>query len=182
MSASLHDFKIWASFNYIILILQLPLSPILHRSNQLFLNKPVAVVQLVFLVVLKTSSLSLSDTHTHTLWGCRGHHTLSLTLLFLAGSCGREERVTGSVTSRALLAVIGVQEAVEAAGYNWTAARNLCGWLSKPRSPFHWPSQLLLWYKASHHPATDTATSISLQNVVCVCVCVCECAVVMGGV
>lgn len=78
---------------------------------------------------------------------------------------GREGGVTGSLTSRALPAIIGVQEVVEAAGYNWTAARNLCGWQSKLHSPFHRLSQLLPWYKALHHRRTDTPTSISFQNV-----------------
>ncbi|MEQ2195960.1 hypothetical protein XENOCAPTIV_021114, partial [Xenoophorus captivus] len=49
---------------------------------------------------------------------------------------GREKGVTGSLTSQALPAIIGAQEVAEAAGYNWTVARNLCGWLSKPCSPF----------------------------------------------
>lgn len=44
--------------------------------------------------------------------------------------------VTASLTSQALLTIIGVQELVEAAGYNWTAARNLCGSLSETLSPF----------------------------------------------
>lgn len=72
---------------------------------------------------------------------------------------GRGDR---SLTNGALLAVIGVQEVVEAAGCNWIAARNVCGWLSEPLSAFHRPSQLLPWYTALHHQATDTATSISL--------------------
>lgn len=71
----------------------------------------------------------------------RGHHTL-LWLCYLFSVVGREEGWQVR-TSQALPAVIGVQEVVEAAGCNWTAAGNLCGWLSKPRSPFHWPSQLL---------------------------------------
>lgn len=78
----------------------------------------------------------LSHPNTHTHWSTREHQTLSLTFLFLAGSGGRERGVTGSLTNQALPAVIGVQEVVEAAGYNWTAARNLCGWLSKPSLPF----------------------------------------------
>ena len=163
------------------------------------------VQQISFLAVLKTSALSpcipytYTHTHTHTHThkhtpipthsGTRGHYTLSLTLLFLAGSCGREGRkdggVTGSLTSRALPAVIGVQELVEAAGYNWMAARTLCGWLSKPRSP-------LFTDHLNYSPGTRLCTTRPLtqqpqflskiceclyHGIVCVCVCVC-----VGGV
>lgn len=139
--------------------------------------------QLFFLAVFKTPSLPLSHSHTYTdtLRHQRTSHivfdfAISCRQLWEGGREGGERGVTGSLTSRALQTIIGVQEVVEAAGYNWTAARNLCGWLSKPRSPFHRPSQLLPWYKAPHRQATDTATSISLQNVgggVCLCsVCV----------
>lgn len=42
--------------------------------------------------------------------------------------------------------------------------------LSEPQSSFHWPSQLLPWYMATHRRAIDTATSVSNVFVVCLCI------------
>lgn len=64
--------------------------------------------------------------------------------------------MTGSLTSQALLAIIGVQEVAVAAAYNWTGARNLCGRLSESCSPFQRPSKLFPQRKAPHQQAADT--------------------------
>lgn len=104
------------------LTLQLPLSFILYGINKVHLSFFCCCCAQNIIPLLPTPSHPC--THSHTL----RHQRTSHIVFDFAISClqllmgGRGDR---SLTSRALLDVIGVQEGVEAAGYNWKATRTV---------------------------------------------------------